>query len=74
MPIVNIKYNLDDPEDRMSFERAMYSLDMASYIFEVLHNGKRKFKECECDCVDQIWQYLWEAAKDHKIDTERLIS
>lgn len=73
MPIVNIKYDLSDPEDRMSFERAMYSLDMASFIFEVLMNGKRKFKHDENATIDDVWQYLWQEAENHKIDIDNLI-
>ena len=51
----------------------MYSLDMANFIFEVLHNGKRRFKHCEEIDLDEIWQYLWEVAADHKIDIDNLI-
>ena len=36
MAIVNIKYDLSDRDDAMALQRAMYSLDMAAYIFEIL--------------------------------------
>lgn len=72
MPIVNIKYDLSDPEDRMSLERAMYSIDMASFIFEVLMNGKGKFKDQNAT-IDDVWQYLWQEAENHKIDIDNLI-
>ena len=73
MPIVNIKYDLSDPDDRIALERAMYSIDMASFIFEVLMNGKRHFKHDENATIDDVFQYLWEQAKEHKIDIENLI-
>ena len=73
MAIVNIKYDLSDPDDVKALQRAMYSLDMANFIFEVLHNGKRRFKHCEEIDLDEIWQYLWEVASEHKIDIDNLV-
>jgi hypothetical protein len=71
MAIVNIKYDLNDPDDRMALQRAMNSLDMASFIFEVLLNGKKKFRDLEG--AEEIWQYLYEEAENHKINIENLI-
>ncbi len=71
MAIVNIKYDLNDPDDRMALQRAMNSLDMASFIFEVLLNGKKKFIDLEG--AEEIWQYLYEQAENHKINIENLI-
>ena len=73
MAIVNIKYDLSDHEDVKALQRAMNSLDMALFIFEVLHNGKSRFKHCEEIDLDEIWQYLWEVASDHKLDIDKLI-
>jgi len=72
MAFINIKYDLSDPDDRQAAMRAMYSLDMAAFIFEVLLNGKKKFRDCES--ADQIWEYLWEEARNNNIDIEQLIS
>ena len=71
MAIVNIKYDLNDPDDRMALQRAMNSLDMASFIFEVLLNGKKKFIDLEG--AEEIWQYLYKEAENHKINIENLI-
>jgi hypothetical protein len=71
MAIVNIKYDLNDPDDRIALQRAMNSLDMASFIFEVLLNGKKKFRDLEG--AEEIWQYLYEEAENHKINIENLI-
>jgi hypothetical protein len=73
MAIVNIKYDLGDPEDEIALQRAMNSFDMALYIWEILHNGKRQFKNIENIDIDDVWQYLWEELKDHKIDIDKLI-
>ncbi|MFO0447442.1 MAG: hypothetical protein ACK52I_01920 [Pseudomonadota bacterium] len=73
MAIVTIKYDLNEPEDRQALERAMYSLDMAAYIFEVLMNGKRHFKHKENATIDDVFEYLWREAREHKIDIDKLI-
>jgi hypothetical protein len=73
MAIVNIKYDLADPEDEIALQRAMNSFDMALYIWEILHNGKRQFKNRENIDIDDVWQYLWEELKDHKIDIDKLV-
>jgi len=73
MAIVNIKYDLSDPEDEQALQRAMNSLDMALYIWEILHNGKRRFKHSENVDADDVWEYLWEELKEHKIDIDKLI-
>lgn len=73
MPIINIKYDLSDRDDAMALQRAMYSLDMAAYIFEILMNGKRHFKHKENATVDDVFEYLWEQAREHKIDIDKLI-
>lgn len=73
MPLVHIKYDLSDPEDEMALQRAMNSFDMALFIWEVLHNGKRRFKHSENVDVDEIWEYLWELAREHKIDIDKLV-
>lgn len=66
-----IKYDLNDPDDRMDFDRANASLKMASFIFEILLNGKKKFRDC--DCADRIWEYLLDEAKDKGVNIENLI-
>jgi len=74
MAIVTIKYDLNQPEDRQELERTMYSLNMASFIFEVLMNGKRHFKHDEKATIDDVFQYLWEVAEENKIDIDNLIT
>jgi hypothetical protein len=75
MPIVNIKYDISDRDDRMSFQRAMYSLDMASFIFEVICNGRKKCEGIygEDATIEQVWQYLHKELAIHKIDIDNII-
>lgn len=73
MAIVNIKYDISDPEDEKALQRAMNSLDMALYIWEILHNGKRHFKHNENATVDDVFEYLWQTANDHRINIDKLI-
>lgn len=73
MPLVHIKYDLSDPEDAMALQRAMNSLDMALYIWEVLHNGRRRFEESENLDIHDVWEYLWDELKEHKIDIDKLV-
>lgn len=70
MAFAIIKYDLSDPEDRMEYRRAVASLDMACFIFEVLMNGK---KHCAEMTIDEVWEYLWEEAKDRDINIDKLI-
>lgn len=65
-----LKYDLSDHEDMMAHRRAVASLDMACFIFEVLMNGK---KRCSEKTVEEIWEYLWQEANDHNIDPDQLI-
>ena len=73
MAIVNIKYDISDPEDEKALQRAMNSLDMALYIWEILHNGKRHFKHNENATVDDVFEYLWQTANEHRINIDKLI-
>ena len=73
MAIVTIKYDLNQPEDEQALQRAMNSMDMALYIWEVLYNGKRHFKHKENATIDDVFEYLWQQAKEHKIDIDKLI-
>lgn len=73
MAIVTIKYDLNEQEDRRAMMRAMNSLDMALYIWQVLYNGKRRFEDSENLDIHDVWEYLWDELKEHKINIEELI-
>jgi DNA-binding sugar fermentation-stimulating protein len=71
MAIALVKYDLSNEDDKMDYKRANASLNMACFIFEVLINGKKKFRDC--DDADKIWEYLWETAKDNGVEIDNLI-
>jgi hypothetical protein len=75
MPIVNIKYDISDRDDRMSFQRAMYSLDMASFIFEVICNGRKKCEAIygEEPTIEQVWEYIHKQLENHNINIDNII-
>jgi hypothetical protein len=85
MPKATIKYDLDNHDDEMAYRRANASLGMAwmayrranaslgmaCFIHEVLLNGKRKFEHGTT--IDDIWEWLWQEAKDNGIDIDKII-
>ena len=73
MALVNIKYDLTDPDDEMALQRAVNSQDMAFYIWGILHNGRRRFEDSENLDIHDVWEYLWEELRNHKIDIDKLV-
>lgn len=83
MAVAILKYNLSDPDDKMEFERAIKSLDMAMMLWELMINGKKNLErqleadenttEREFDLVDKVWQHIWSMAKEHDINIENLL-
>lgn len=73
MAVALIKYDLNNPDDEMDFARANASLNMACFIFEILNNGKRHFKHKENVTIDDVWEYLWQEARDNGVDIDKLI-
>jgi len=71
MPTAQITFDLANHDDRMELARYQASLNMACFIFEILMNGKRQFEDN--GNVDDIWEYLWQEARDQGIDIEKLI-
>jgi len=83
MAIAILKYNLSDSDDKMEFERAIKSLDMAMMLWELMINGKKNLErqleadenttEREFDLVDKVWEHIWSLAKEHDINIENLL-
>ena len=75
MAVAILKYNLSDEDDKMDFKRVSASLNMACFIFEVLNNGKKicLSKYGENATIDDIWEYLWETARDNGVEIDNLI-
>ena len=83
MAIALIKYDLSDTDDRMEYDRANKSLDMAIMLWEVLHNSKKQFyrnlendessTEREFELVDKVFARMWEIAEERNINIDSLI-
>jgi hypothetical protein len=75
MAVALIKYDLSNPDDKLDYARANASLNMACFIFEVLMNGKKRClsKYGENATIDDIWDFLWETAKDNGVEIDNLI-
>lgn len=78
-----LEFNLDEPDDRMAHLRAVKSLDMASVLFEIQHNLKKKCEhiadsqEADSDIHDGVYlvfQQLNELLFDNGIIIDDLIS
>jgi hypothetical protein len=83
MAIAIIKYDLADTDDRMEYDRANKSLDMAIMLWEILHNSKKEFyrnlendessTEREFELVDKVFTRMWEIAEERNINIDSLI-
>ena len=80
---VRILYNLNDPDDRMAHMRAIKSLDMASALFEITQNLRKKVirrfeddeKEYdEFDGIQEVFDRIHEILGDNNIDIDELIN
>jgi hypothetical protein len=83
MAIAIIKYDLANADDRMEYDRANKSLDMAIMLWEILHNSKKEFyrnlendessTEREFELVDKVFARMWEIAEERNINIDSLI-
>jgi hypothetical protein len=48
------------------FKRLSKAGDMASFIWELVHNGWREFKHTDYD-YDKAWKKIWELLDEHGI-------
>lgn len=84
MAIARIEYDMSDIDDRMDYERAFKSFDMASMLWELMLNDKKKFMrqleadnnatEREFELLEKIWGHIWDLAKEHGVEIEKLFN
>ena len=76
-----IEYS-DSEDDQMALKRAMKSMDMASLLFEMQVNMKKKFirildakeaTEAEYTLLDSVWEGINEEFESHEIHIDELI-
>ena len=79
-----LSYNLNDPDDRMAHLRAVKSLDMASALFDITRNLKKKIEHRYEDIdntnndvfdgIDAVFDEIYGILEDNNIDIEELIN
>jgi len=77
-------YNLNNPDDRMAHLRAIKSIDMASALFEITTNLKKRienrFENIDntnndvFDGIDAVFEGIYNIIKDNDIDIDELIN
>jgi hypothetical protein len=78
-----LEYNLTDSDDKIEFERATKSLDMALALWEFGYNTKKNLereldadddsKQKEYDLLDKVYEKFWEILNEHNINIDNLI-
>jgi hypothetical protein len=79
-----LSYNLNDPDDRMAHMRAVKSLDMASALFDITRNLKKRiehrFENTDntnndvFDGIQEVFDGIYEILGDNSIDIDELIN
>jgi len=83
MPQAILKYDLSDSDDKMEFERATKSLEMALVLWELQYNYRKKYvrqleaddkaTEREYDLIDIIFNDVLELITEHGINIDSLV-
>jgi len=75
-----LKFDLNDPDDRMEYMRCNKSLDMALALWEITHNTKKGLGySMEGKAMDQyetleyVFDRIYEIINDHNINFDEII-
>jgi hypothetical protein len=78
-----LTYNLNDPDDAMTYKRANQSLDMAMALWDIIFNvykqTEREFSQDEktydiqLETLEKVFEKIREILKDNDINIENLI-
>ena len=79
-----LQYDLNDPDDRMAHLRAVKSLDMASSLFDITRNLKKKIENRYEDIdntnndvfdgIDAVFDEIYDILESHNINIDELIN
>ena len=79
-----LSYNLNDPDDRMSHLRAVKSMDMASALFDITRNLRKKIQNRYEDIdntnndvfdgIDAVFDEICNILESHNLDIDELIN
>ena len=62
-----------ETEDSQEAKRLAKTNDMASFIWDLVHNGWREFKHTDYD-YEKAWNKIHQLLKDYHIDIDDLIN
>lgn len=86
MPKAILEFELEDLDDKMAHLRCIKSTDMASALFDIMHNTKKSCKnvvECMLDnketctpyeAIDVVFERIYEILEDNNIKLDELIN
>ena len=79
-----LQYDLNDFDDRMSHLRAVKSMDMASALFDITRNLRKKIQNRYEDIdnthndvfdgIDAVFDEIYNILEDNSIDIDELIN
>ena len=79
-----LSYNLNDPDDSMAHLRAVKSMDMASALFDITRNLRKKIQNRYEDIdnthndvfdgIDAVFDEIYNILEDNNIDIDELIN
>ena len=76
-----LKFNLDDHDDKQAHLRAVKSVDMASFIFQLIYNEKKSLMNQlenkdmkDWEAVNMVFERIHELIDEHGINVDELIS
>lgn len=79
MPKATIKYDLNDPDDKMDFERLMQLGNLSSFVFQLTHNTKKQIiREVEnsnfdnVETAELIFSKIHDLIDEYSVDLEKL--
>ncbi len=75
-----LKFDLNEPDDRMSHLRAVKSLDLSLAIWDIVHNTKKGLewsmegKEIDkYEALEMVYEKIYEILDEHNIKIDELI-
>lgn len=81
MATATLNFDLNDPDDNMSFMRCAKSTDMALALWEFANNTKKSFQrdldesdDKSYELLDKVYERFWEIMNDRGIRLDDLIS
>mgnify|MGYP001085231653 CR=1 FL=1 len=73
MAKATLEFDLDNPDDLVSFNRAVKADAMASCLWEIVNNTWRKFKYVEGDIdYEDYKQAVWDEVQNHSLNMDDL--